>query len=85
MTNTETALLNEANALLANPTVKAFVEIEAWEKVAADIREQFKGGTTAAGAKLLSYNSKHGAKVRERFKHYVAAGLVGCLLAKHSA
>ena len=73
-------LVAEINEMRKNPTIMQFVESEAREKVAAEIRAEHKGGTTAKAVELLEIRHAH---IRERVLKYVAAGLVGCLMAKY--
>jgi len=80
--NLQAAMIQEINAMRSNPVIMEFVEQEAREKVAADIREQMKGGTTAKAVELLEMRHSH---IRERVQEYIAIGLVGCLMAKLSA
>ena len=80
--NLQAAMIQEINAMRSNPVIMKFVEQEAREKVAADIREQMKGGTTAKAVELLEMRHAH---IRERVQEYIAIGLVGCLMAKLSA
>jgi hypothetical protein len=77
--NLQAAMIQEINAMRSNPVIMKFVEQEAREKVAADIREQMKGGTTAKAVELLEMRHAH---IRERVQEYIAIGLVGCLMAK---
>lgn len=80
--NLQAAMIQEINAMRSNPVIMKFVEQEAREKVAADIREQMKGGTTAKAVELLEMRHAH---IRARVQEYIAVGLVGCLMAKLSA
>jgi len=80
--NTQQAMIQQVDAMRNNPVIMKFVEQEAREKVAAEIREQMKGGTTAKAVALLEIRHAH---IRERVQHYIAAGLVGCLMAKLGA
>jgi hypothetical protein len=82
MTNTEAALLSEVSALRSNKVVMAFVTSEAHEKTAADIRAKTGSGTTAKAVEMLAMRRED---VRNRIASYVAAGLVGVLMAKHAA
>lgn len=69
----------EAKGLLGNKTVMDFLRQNALEKVAAEMQE--KGMTcTAKAVDVLSMRHKN---VAERVNHYVAAGVVGCLMAKY--
>lgn len=78
--NAQQALLNEVNAMRANPVIMKFVTQEAREKVAAQIREEHKGGTTAKAVEILEMRHAH---IAERVQQYIAIGLVGCLMAKY--
>jgi hypothetical protein len=75
-------MINEIQALRNNKTVMDFVEREAYEKVASDLNEKSGGATTWKGARQMSYYNR---KVQERVNQYIAAGLVGCLMAKCEA
>ncbi len=82
MNFTQSALLSEVAALRANKVVMEFVTAEAYEATAADIRAKTGSGTTAKAVELLAMRRQD---VRDRVAHYVAAGLVGVLMAKHAA
>lgn len=79
MNSTESRMVAEVKALRANKVVMAFVTGEAHEKTAADIRAKTGSGTTAKAVELLAMRR---ADVRDRVNTYIAAGLVGCLMAK---
>lgn len=73
--------INEAKELMKNPTVMNFVRNEALEKVAAEMREEGYSCTAkAVGLLALRYPN-----IAERVQKYVAAGIVGCLMAKVAA
>jgi stage III sporulation protein SpoIIIAA len=74
--------LNEINALKNNPVIMDFVKKEAYEKAALDIRARTGSGTTAKAVELLNITNK---EVQTRVKSYIAAGLVGVLMAKYAA
>ena len=78
--NAEQILLAEVEQMRKNPVIMNFVETEAYEKVAAEIRQKLGGGTTAKAVKLLEI--RH-ANIKQRVQQYVAAGLLGCLQAKY--
>lgn len=80
--NAQTAMIQEVNAMRNNPVIMKFVEQEAREKVAAEIRSSMGGGTTAKAVELLEMRYEN---IRERVQQYVASGLVGCLMAKYAA
>ena len=61
-----------------NKIIMDFVTQEAREKVAAEIREKMKGGTTAKAVALLEVRYPN---IKARVETYVSAGLVGCYMA----
>ena len=61
-----------------NAIIMNFVNNEAAEKTASDIREKTGSGTTSKAVQLLIIKNE---QVRARFNDYVNAGLVGCYLA----
>lgn len=61
-----------------NKTIMDFVTADAREKVAAEIRAEYKGGTTAKAVELLESTHQN---IKERVETYIDAGLVGCYLA----
>lgn len=62
----------------ANKIIMDFVTQEAREKVAAEIREKMKGGTTAKAVELLEVRYPN---IKARVETYINAGLVGCYMA----
>ena len=68
---------NEANTIyiLKNTIVMNFLTEQALEKVASDIREKTKSGTTASGVRLLLMNGKD-KSIRNRFDQYLAASVI---------
>ena len=62
----------------SNAIIMDFINNEAAEKTASDIRLKTGSGTTAKAVQLLIIKNEH---VRSRFNYYVNAGLVGCYLA----
>ena len=80
--NLQAAMIQEVNAMRSNPVIMQFVTQEAREKVAAEIRQQMNGGTTAKAVELLEMRYEN---IRLRVQEYVAAGLIGCLMAKYNA
>ena len=61
-----------------NKIVMDFVTLEAREKVASEIRSEYKGGTTAKAVKLLEIRHNNIAK---RVQDYIDIGLIGCYMA----
>jgi len=71
----------EAMAVIENPVVIGFLRQQALEKVAAEM--QSKGRTcTSKGVEILAI--KHD-NIAARVAEYLAAGVVGALMAKHGA
>lgn len=71
--------INEAQSLIANTQVMAFLRQQALEKVADEMHA--KGLTpTAKAVDLLTMRHKN---IAERVNQYVAAGVIGCLMAKY--
>lgn len=66
------------NNYKSNKVIMDFVTAEAREKVAAEIRAEMKGGTTAKAVELLEMRYDN---IKQRVANYVNAGLVGCYLA----
>ncbi len=64
----------------SNKIIMDFVTAEAREKVAAEIRAEMKGGTTAKAVELLEVRYENIAK---RVEEYVTAGLIGCYMASY--
>lgn len=73
--------INEINALRNDPAIMALVTKEAHEKTASDIREITGSGTTAKAVEILCITN---TEVKNRVLEYIASGLVGVLMAKHS-
>ncbi len=62
----------------SNKIIMDFVTSEAREKVAAEIRSAYNGGTTAKAVELLSIKHKN---IAGRVNEYINAGLFGCYMA----
>ena len=60
--------------LKANKVIMDFVTTEAREKVAAEIRQEMKGGTTAKAVELLEIRHPN---IKSRVEQYVNIGLIG--------
>lgn len=58
----------------SNAVIMDFVTREAREQVAAEIRQEMKGGTTAKAVELLEMRHPN---ISARVSEYVALGLVG--------
>ena len=65
-----------------NKTIMAFVNNEAREKVASEIRKEMGGKTTAKAVALLEIRYPNIAK---RVMEYVQLGLIGCYFASIEA
>lgn len=65
-----------------NAIIMNFVNSQAAEKTAADIREKTGSSTTAKAVELLVITNK---EVKARFEEYVNAGLFGCYMASLKA
>jgi len=61
----------------SNKIIMEFVTKEAREKVASEIRQEMKGGTTAKAVELLEMRYEN---IKNRVNEYVAAGLIGVYL-----
>jgi len=57
-----------------NKVIMEFVTKEAREKVAAEIRQEMKGGTTAKAVELLESRYEN---IKNRVESYVNTGLIG--------
>jgi hypothetical protein len=62
----------------SNKIIMDFVTQEAREKVASEIREKMKGGTTAKAVELMEVRYPN---IKARVDAYINAGLVGCYMA----
>jgi len=69
---------NALNYILSNTTVMAFLESEAREQVAIDIRAKTGSGTTAKGVEVLLMNGND-ETIAQRFEQYLAAGVAACV------
>ncbi len=75
------AAINEAQGIMNNKEVMTFLRQQALEKVSAELNA--KGlCTTPKGVDVLSM-SKQNKAIEERIQQYIAAGIVGCLMAKY--
>lgn len=72
--------IKEIEAFRSNEIIMKLVTDEAVEKTASDIRAKTGSGTTAKAVALLAIRNE---KVKNRVDMYIAAGLVGCYMAKH--
>jgi uncharacterized SAM-dependent methyltransferase len=62
----------------SNPVIMEFINKEAAEQTAADIRVKTGSGTTAKAVELLMLRNE---KIKECFASYVNAGLIGVYMA----
>ena len=69
----------EAQGLLNNKTVMAFLRQQALEKVAEEM-QALGYSCTAKGVDLLTIKRKN---IEERVQKYIASGVVGCLMTKY--
>jgi hypothetical protein len=58
----------------SNKVIMSFVTNEAREKVASEIRDEMKGGTTAKAVELLEMRNPN---IKARVENYVNIGLIG--------
>jgi hypothetical protein len=77
-----TNVIDQAQAILNNKAVMQFLRSEALAKVAADMNAA-GSSITAKGVELMSFNKLgvNNKKICERIDQYIAAGVVGCLMA----
>lgn len=68
---------NKIESFKKNEVIMNFVRKEAREKVAAEIRHEMKGGTTALAVELLEIRHPN---IKERVENYINAGLFGVFL-----
>lgn len=73
------AAITEAQAITSNKTVMAFLRQQALEKVAEEMQKTGYS-CTAKGVDILTIKRKN---IEERVQKYIAAGVVGCLMAKY--
>lgn len=78
--NTNETIIKEVNSMKRNPAIMGFVTKEAYTKVASDIRGITGSGTTAKAVEILCLTN---TEVKNRVNEYIAAGLMGCLLARY--
>jgi len=77
MTNTQQ--VEEAKSIINNKTVMEFLRQQALEKVSGEMKEMGYS-CTAKGVDILTIKRKN---IEERVQKYIAAGVVGCLMAKY--
>lgn len=70
--------VEEINNYKSNATIMDFVNNEALEKVASEIRASSGSATTAKAVKLLAIRHK---SIADRVEQYVNIGLIGCYMA----
>jgi len=70
-----TIMKNEVNYILSNKIIREFLENEALEQVASDIRAKTGSGTTAKAVEVLLMNGKD-ETIAARYMQYFAAGVV---------
>ena len=73
-----TKAVEAIKAYRKNIIIMDFVRKEALEKVAAQIRAEYKGGTTAKAVELLMIRHKN---IAARVEEYINIGLIGCYMA----
>lgn len=78
MQDLTTKAIETINGYRSNKIIMDFVTSEAREKVAAEIRAEMKGGTTAKAVELLEMRYDN---IKTRVDNYVSAGLIGCYMA----
>ena len=78
MTNTP-AEIEAYNHITSNAEIMAFLDNEAREKVASDIRAKTGSGTTAKAVQLLLYSGKD-KSITKRYHQYLATGVVACCM-----
>lgn len=66
--------MSHINYILSNKIIREFLETEAREKVAADIRAKTGSGTTEKAVEVLLISGKDNTIV-ERYMKYFAAGV----------
>jgi hypothetical protein len=74
-------LIADFQNLKNNKIVFEFAQNEAREKVAAEIRAQFGGETTAKAVALLEARY---ANIAARVAEYTDIGILGCVAVKHN-
>ncbi len=79
--NTNQALAAISN-YRSNKIIMDFVTTEAREKVAAEIRSEMGGGTTAKAVELLAMRYDN---IATRVEDYIKTGLIGCYMASLEA
>ena len=76
----QTLALAAIESYTKNTIIMDFVNKEAAEKVASDIRAKTKSGTTAKAVELMLITNRD-KTITKRFNEYVQAGLIGCYMA----
>ncbi len=77
MENLAKIAANKIASFKKNEVIMDFVTKEAREKVAEEIRQEMKGGTTAKAVELLEMRYPN---IKTRVEDYVNAGLFGVFL-----
>ncbi len=77
MTNTA-AEIEAYEHIVSNAKIMAFLDSEAREQVAADIRAKTGSGTTAKAVQLLLHSGKD-KSIAKRHQQYLAAGVAACI------
>lgn len=75
-------IAKELEVMKNNPTIKNFVEGEAYSKMADDINSKPGRCCTVEAAKILVHTKKN-SNLLSRWNEYVAAGYVGVMMAKY--
>ena len=78
MTNTP-AEIEAYNHITNNAETMAFLDEQAREQVAADIRAKTGSGTTAKAVQLLLWNGND-KSIAERYNKYLATGVYACCM-----
>ena len=78
LTNQLKTMTNEINSILSNKIIRDFIENEAREQVAKDIREKTGSGTTAKAVEILLLNGND-KTIADRYMKYLAAGVAAAL------
>jgi hypothetical protein len=68
-------MTNAINYILSNKIIREFLENDAREQVASDIRAKTGSGTTAKAVEVLLMNGKD-ETIAARYMQYFAAGVV---------
>ena len=76
-----TELLKEVKLITSNKFVMTFLESEAAEATASDIRAKTGSGTTAKAVAILLHSN---SLVKDRFNEYLSAAILGAIHAKYN-